>query len=206
MGEWIRKNLVLVAGIVLPVLLIAGFLVLERLPTALAEPPRHDFLVVAYRYDAQRPRTFHLDFQVREGRLDGIVRPSSDERAYAHNQHASLFRYSARERHWSEIVYTLPEAADTAEEPLTFAVTEAADLALDSAAVAPDGYAFEYLGYRGSGGLLGELFGMRSRRGNEYALSKGCAVFHLPNLPSPGYYYGDNLKFLGWLGDGPDTP
>ncbi len=37
------------------------------------------------------------------------------------------------------------------------------DLKLNKRKKSPDGYSFEYLGYRGRGGLLGEIFGMRRR-------------------------------------------
>ena len=55
MGKWIKDNLVLVSGIVLPVLLIIGFFILSNLPRVLADPPQYDFLLVAYRYDYQQP-------------------------------------------------------------------------------------------------------------------------------------------------------
>ena len=76
MTDWIRKNLVLVAGIVLPVVLVAGFLIIERTPRALTDPPEYDFLIVAYRYDVQHPRDFHLSFEVKDGRLEGRATPA----------------------------------------------------------------------------------------------------------------------------------
>jgi hypothetical protein len=54
MRKWVRQNLVLVAGIVLPVLLVAGFMLLQGVPKVLADPPQYDFLVVGYHYDARQ--------------------------------------------------------------------------------------------------------------------------------------------------------
>ena len=62
MIKWIRENLVLVSGIVLPILLVGGFFILSKAPTMLADPPEYDFLLVGYRYDYQQPSDYFLTF------------------------------------------------------------------------------------------------------------------------------------------------
>ncbi|MDX1460314.1 MAG: hypothetical protein R3348_04600 [Xanthomonadales bacterium] len=207
MMTWLRRNGVLVAGIVLPVLLIVGFLLLQKAPSLLEDPPQYDFLLVAYRYDAQHPRDFHLSFEVREGRLFGRATPGRAGQHYPNRQHAGLFRYDASTQAFDEIIYELPPGIDNIdEEPLTFEISEASRLRLDKSKRSPDGYTFEFLGYRGGGGLLGELFGMRRRYDNPYVLSRDGAHFALPR-PEPGpHYYAHDLHFLGWIVDKPVAP
>jgi len=197
--KWIKDNLVLVAGIVLPVLLVAGFFVLSRAPEILADPPEYDFLLVAYRYDHQHPREFTLSFEVRDGRLHGTLTPAREGNAHYNRQYAGIFRYRAADNRFEEVAYELPEGLEELETPLSFPVAEAGHLELDKRARSPDGFVFEYLGYRGRGGLLGELFGMSRRYDSLYVLSRDGAYFNLPKPASDPYYYLHDLHFMGWV-------
>ena len=206
MGQWIKQNLVLVSGIVLPVLLVAGFLVLAQLPKALADPPEYDFLVLVYRYDPQYLPGYQLAFEIREGRLHAVVTPLSDPQAYTHRQQAKLFRYLAAGAAFVELDFDLSEVPDTLETPYRFVVKEAAGLALDKRSRSPDGYTFENQGYPGSGGLLGEIFGMGRRHDSQYVLTRDGAQWNLTD-PIPGRnQYGHEVQFLAWVvgGDGPN--
>ena len=197
--NWIKNNLVLVSGIVLPVLLVLGFFVLTQLPRALAEPPEHDFLVLAYRYDAQNRDSYQLSFEVREGRLYAVIEPLEDRNAYPNRQHARLFRYVAAEESFDEINFELRQGIQSIEESISFPVAEAAGLVLDKRVKSPDGYVFENLGYRGRGGLLGEIFGMGRRYESQYVLSRGGAQFPLPSPTPDRNYYGQDVQFLAWV-------
>lgn len=199
MVKWFKENLVLVAGIVLPILLVGGFFVLSNAPRIISDPPQYDFLIVGYRYDYQHPRNFHLSFEVSKGRLQGKATPSGEGNAYPNRQYAGIFRYSAADNAFEEIVYELPEGLEGLEEPLTFLVEEARGLELDKRKKSPDGFVFEYLGYRGRGGLLGEIFGMGRRYDSYYVLNRNSAHFNLPKPASDPYYYQHDLHFLGWV-------
>jgi len=206
MSKWIKENLVLVAGIVLPVLLVAGFFVLNKAPGILTDPPGYDFLLVAYRSDYQHPRKFHLGFEVRDGQLRGKVTPVNDDQSHLNRQYAGIFRYDAAANRFEEIVYELPEGLDELEKVLEFTVAETRQLELDKRAKSPDGFTFQYLGYRGRGGLLGEIFGMGGNRGNEYVLSKAGAHFKLPKPATDSYYYHHDMHFMGWITGGSESP
>ncbi len=199
MSKWIKENLVLVAGIVLPVLLVGGFFVLNKAPRMLTDPPGYDFLLVAYRVDYQHPREFHLAFEVRDGKLHGKATPVKDEHSHLNRQHAGIFRYHAAGNRFEQIVYELPDGLDELEAPLEFTVAETRHLELDKRSKSPDGFTFEYLGYRGRGGLLGEIFGMGRRRGDEYVLNKSGAHFKLPKPASDPYYYHHDMHLMGWI-------
>jgi len=206
MSKWIKENLVLVAGIVLPVLLVAGFFVLNKAPRILTDPPEYDFLLVAYRTDYQHPRDFHLAFEVRDGQLRGKVTPFNDDHSHLNRQYAGIFRYDVAGNRFEEIVYELPEGLDQLEEVLVFTVAETRHLELDKHSKSPDGFTFQYLGYRGRGGLLGEVFGMGRNRGNEYVLSKAGAHFNLPKPATDPYYYQHDMHFMGWITSNRESP
>ena len=198
MKKWIRQNLVLLSGILLPVLLVGGFFILSNLPRQLADPPQYDFLLVGYRYDYQHPASYYLSFEVRDGRLNGRVVPKDGSNANYNRQTAAIFRYVAASNTFEEIEYDLPEGLEDLEESIPIALKETNGLKLDKRARSPDGYTFEYLGYRGRGGLLGEMFGMRRRYDSLYVLKKDSAYFDLP-LPSSDTIYQNDLHFMGWI-------
>ena len=197
MPAWIRNNLVLVAGIVLPVLLVAAFLVLQSVPGVAPPPPEHDFVVAAYYHSAGTPQDHEFKFEVRDGRLHGIVVPA-DGSGRRDPMRVNLFRYVARENRIREIDWNPPGGLAALETPLEFEVGGLAGVALDPASQSPDGYRLEWSGYR-SHGLLGELFGF-GRRPSQWVLKKGDQQFELPPF-EPLQYYGHNqLVFLGWVG------
>ena len=199
MGKWIKQNLVFISGILLPALLVLGFFILERMPRTLSDPPAYDFLLAGYHYDYQHPADFILSFEVRDGRLRGRASPRSDDNAYTNRQFARLFRYRSGDERFEEIVFDLPEGLDELKEPLAIDLPEAENLQLDKRAKSPDGFQFEFMGYRGRGGLLGEIFGMSRSHESNYVLKKDSVYIDLPNPSSEPYQYQNDLHFLGWV-------
>jgi len=199
MGAWIKNNLVLISGITLPVLLVAGFLVLSQVPRMMADPPGYDFVLVAYQYDYQRPGNYYLTFEVRDGHLSGRVVPKSEGDYNQNRHHAAVFRYLAADNSFEEIPFDLPEGVESIEEPVALELKAIDSLSLDKRVTSPDGYRFEFLGSRGRGGLLGELFGMNRRYESDYVLTKGNAHFDLPVPSRQPQYYSHDLQFMGWV-------
>jgi len=205
MKRWIKQNLVLLSGIVLPALLVGGFFILSNLPRQLADPPQYDFLLVGYRYDYQHPANYYLNFEVRDGRLTGKVVPKKENNAGYNRQLASIYRYSAAHYTFEEIEYDLPEDLEELEEAVPLTLEKTSNLQLDKRSISPDGYKFEYLAHRGRGGLLGEMFGMGRRYDSNYVLKKDRAYFDLP-VPSSDTWYQDDLHFMGWIVEEGGTP
>jgi len=205
MGKWIKENLVLVSGILLPVLLVGGFFVLNNAPRMLADPPKYDFVLVGYRYDYQHPIDYYLSFEVRDGKLTGRAIPRDASNANFNRQYAGIFRYDAAANNFEEIVYELPEGLEGIDEPMPLPLAETSGLKLDKRKQSPDGYTFEFRGYRGRGGLLGEMFGMRRRYESDYVLKKDNAYFDLPRPASDPYYQND-LHFMGWIVEEVNSP
>ena len=205
MNKWIRENLVLVSGIVLPILLVGGFFILSKAPTMLADPPEYDFLLVGYRYDYQHPSDYYLTFEVRDNKLTGRAVPKDENSANNNRHYAGIFRYHSASNTFEEIVYELPEDLDGLEEAVPLQLMETDGLELDKRRQSPDGYTYEFLGYRGRGGLLGEIFGMRRQYESNYILKKDGAVFNLPK-PMTDPIYQNDLHFMGWVIEEGSTP
>jgi hypothetical protein len=198
MKKWIKENLVLVSGIVLPLLLVLGFFILSNAPRLLADPPEYDFLLIGYRYDYQHPINYTLKFEVRDGKLSGKAIPNDKDTNYGNQQLASIFRYRAETNTFEELLFDLPEELDSADEPISLNLTSTNQFELDKRNKSPDGFQFEYRGYRGRGGLLGEIFGMRRRYESNFVLKKNSAYFDLPK-PAADPYYQPDLHFMGWI-------
>jgi len=198
MRQWLKENLVLISGILLPVLLVGGFFALSNLPRQLADPPGYDFLLVGYRYDYQHAAHYYLTFEVRDGRLTGRAVPKGESNANYNRQTAGIFRYIASANSFEEISYDMPEGLEGLEEAVALSLTQTSHLKLDKRLKSPDGYTFEFLPNRGRGGLLGEMFGMRHRYESNYVLKKDSAYFNLPTPASDSYYQND-LRFMGWI-------
>jgi len=199
MGKWIKDNLVLVSGILLPVLLVGAFFLLNRVPGILADPPTHDFLVVAYQYDYQSPSDYYLSFEVQDGKLSGHVSPRNEEHNYANRQKAGIFLYRAKSNTFEEIPFDLPAGLNELEESIPVDLTSLAHLQLDKRNQSPDGYQFEFLGYSGQGGLLGDIFGMGRSYESRYVLKKGSNFINLPEPVIDPNHYQNDMQFIGWV-------
>ena len=205
MRKWVSDNLVLVSGVFLPVLLVGGFFILNSATRLLADPPQYDFVLVAYHYDYQHPTDYTLSFEVRDGKLGGQVVPRHEAHT-TNRQSAIVFRYNASENSYEEIIYDLPANLEDIDEPVPLQLAGTGELTLDKRKQSPDGYSFDFLGYRARGGLLGEIFGMRRRYESGYVLKKGGANFELPKPASNSNYYQNDLHFMGWVIDEDSAP
>ena len=199
MNRWIKDNLVLVSGIVLPVLLVAGFFILSKAPQVLSDPPRYDFLVISYDYDYQHSSNYTLSFEVRNTQLHGKAVPRKEDDLRTNRQKARIFRYDVAGNSFEELIYDLPENVEVIEEPVPLQLGEIDELTLDKRSKSPDGYQFEYLGYKGNGGLLGDIFGMGRRYESNFVLKKGSAHFSLPAPTGDPHYFPRDLHFMGWI-------
>jgi hypothetical protein len=74
-GGFLRKNAFLVAAVSLPVVVVGFFLLSTAIPRWLVPPPAYDLLLRSGRpYEPSGPR-IAVDFYVRDGRVEAVVRP-----------------------------------------------------------------------------------------------------------------------------------
>ena len=152
--NFIKKNIVLVIGLTLPILLIVLFFVATVLPKSMATPPQYEMLFSVSRYDAQETYPYNVRFVVRNGVLNAhIVKNDSRNLNYGRRK---LMAYDGKTDSVHEIVFDISKNGDVANGA-EIVLDETKNLKIDTASKAPDGYVFEGLSY-GSGSLVSWLF------------------------------------------------
>jgi hypothetical protein len=209
LGNFIKNNLALVAGLAVPVLLVAGFLVSSQVGRSLTDPPRHIAYFVMDGNSRQQPPddvSLHLS-RGADGRIVARLVPHKPEQnGYAVTAHKDvLLAYDFAHGGLREIPVAIPEGRRDG----TFTPTEVADVSLAAGTVAADGYALDYASRRG--GFIIDIF--TSQGVNGYRARKGPASyrFQAGNPAADFRYYTpySNARFLGWtatpatLGDKP---
>lgn len=196
LGKFIRENLILLAGIALPVVMMAGFLIASRLPQTPANPPRYDLVFFVDDYNSGNGNSLPVtvNLVVKDGRLVAQYVPMSAANNYGYWK--KIYRYEAATRTVREIPFGFPSDLNTLtslrEEPV--AGLEA--VRLDTRLQAPDGYELASDEYRGNG-LIGDLF-WRNGTGRP-RLRNGASSVPLELASDTQYYTYSNMQFLGWV-------
>ena len=193
-AKFVRDNLVLVIGVTLPVLLMAGFLLASALPGRLSDPPKYDLLFWEHDYTSSARLPITLQLVVRDGVLMAQYTPMAKTNGIAVNgSWQKLFRYEAASGTVREVSLPFPPDMASIEAPREAAVEATKGLKIDTTRQAPDGYELAFDGRRG-GGLLLELFG----GGRDYGprLRKGGHSVPITGGPGRPYY---SVEFLGWV-------
>ena len=190
---FLKRHAFLLAGLGLPLLLIAALLVARAVPRFLVDDPRHELLYAVdgehYRPDDRRVQ----DLTVEQGRL--VVRWNLiDEPNYQPRRR--VFRAEALRGELVELRVPEPEVAELEQHGgrVQYAVEGLEDAHIDTQPVSPDGWSFTSL-YRGGRGLFGELFssgggGLRVR------IEKNGRMLDVPRTEVGGY---GSVDFLGWI-------
>lgn len=193
-SDFIKKNFVLILGLVMPALLVFGFLLSTMIPQQVSDPPKYDLLFWVQNYDYNNQQTLGVNLVVKDGTLYAqYTRGANNVGGYW----KKLYRYDAETKKVEQLTLALPTDAEQIttmrEEPLQ----ATAGLKIDTTLQAPDGYTLSYDGYSRSG-LLNEIFWNRGYS-NEVRLRKGMSsVPLLDDSNTQPFYYG-NVQFLGWV-------
>ena len=191
--SFLRKNLLIIVSIALPLLVVIFFALASVLPGLYATPPAYDLLLTHQGRVLATDSPVKISLSVKAERLSARL-VKSDGNTY--NNNPRLFRYDHVTGEVREIDIPIPENIAELPEGSEIPVPELAGLKISSALRAPDGY--EFRGYRRGGGLMMELFGGNRNRSN-VTIAKDGAIVRL-RLPASDYWYGD-VRFLGWVTD-----
>ncbi len=200
LGKFFRENVILLAGIALPVLMMVGFLVASSLPQGVSNPPQYDLVFFVDDYSAS-PATVPVAAKlvVRNGRLVAQYTPLPADNPYGGGAWKKIYRYEAATRTIREIPFPFPadvvSITTLREEP----VPELLSVRLDTRLQAPDGYELANDDYRGNG-LIGDLF-WRSGSGRP-RLRNGTSSVPLDLATDTLSYSYSNVQFLGWVVSG----
>lgn len=210
--KFIKDNLVLLTGILLPILLIVLFMVASTLPRMMATPPQYDFLFTANQYHSNLNSPVQLSLKVddKTGKIGTIVTENQrrEHDYYRNNNFPVVYRYDAQHRTARAINHNyfrefLQEHGERLLEDKTVEIPGfLSGLTLDKNVVSPDGYMLETDHRRYNDSLAGFMFSMgRSSRYRGYRLKKGNTSFSFEVSGADGhpYYYGNSFTFLGWV-------
>ena len=196
--QFLKDNFVLVVGLTLPVLLMAGFIVASSVPRSLSNPPQYDFVFAAPDYPADaRSIPVAVRMVVKDGVLKAqytkVVAPPG---VYLNNSWKKLYRYEAKTQKVRELPFGFPTDIEKIEGTREETVEATKGLKLDTSLQSPDGYELSY-GDRGHQGLLTDIF-WGSDYSNEPRLKKGSASVRLTIGDGRPYLYGP-VEFVGWV-------
>lgn len=194
---FIRANLVLLVGLTLPVMLIAGFLVASGLPQRLADPPKYS-LVFAVTDFSQT--TQGIPVSVRLLVQDGVLKAQYTRAlpqpvGYVNNSWKKLYLYDVTTQKVRELSFGFPANMDAIQGTGEEIVDATRGMRLDTTLQSPDGYELSH-GNGSRSGLLNEVF-WGGAYSNEPRLRKGGSSIRL--LGADGSYSHGAAEFVGWV-------
>lgn len=187
-----RKNPTIAAGILLPLVVAAFFVLASAIPRWLVAPPTHDLLFVVYEYKREPP-AIGVRFDVVDERLRAQAFPPDG----SYRNLPSLYRFAHDTNAVHEVVVEFPDDPEGLEDGAVLRIPELEGIRISPALQAPDGYEVANSRYDRNG-LMGLFFGRRHRSG--LALRKSGAIVAVPSVDGRHFYYGD-VTFLGWVVD-----
>lgn len=191
MKSFLRDNLMIVASVALPLLVLVLFAAASIIPNWLTDPPAYD-LVMTRGFVNRNTAPIRIDLNVEGDRLVARIVKAPD--VYG-GLVPRIFLFTAETQEVREVRIPLPANFDALQNGDELPIPELAGLRLDGSGRSPDGWELE--GARSGGGLFTELFG---GGGNRYQarLVKNGAVVRLRFPGESGYFYGE-LILLGWV-------
>lgn len=189
---FLKRHGFLIAGVGLPLLLVAAMLLARAVPRYLVDDPRYDVVyAIDGEYAGGDDRRVQ-DVTVDRGRL--VVRWNLVEES-GYRPRRRVFRADALRGQVVELPVPEPESDEIEAHGgrMELEIEGLEDVRLDGQLVSPDGYSFSSV-YSGGGGLFGELF-FRGSRGMRTHIEKDGRVLEVPRLTAGGY---GNVTFLGW--------
>ena len=198
---FLRDNLVLVAAFALPAVVAVLFVIATAIPKWTVPLPQHDLVMRIEDYRQTRQSDVIVEYVARNGRLEADVRPVPPPQnpamgaPYVQRWTLLLFDHSANRV--TEIPVDLPRTVP-AGETRTVVIEALAGRYVTSDTVAPDGYQVTSLSTGGSGGIVGELFGMNRRYRRGIALGKDNRTVEVELPASYRETYGV-IAPIGWV-------
>lgn len=198
--EFVKANLVLVVGLTLPIVLMAGFLLASGLPERTADPPKYS-LVFSVTDVSQGAAA--IPVSVRLVVQDGVLKAQYTKlppqpTGYVNNVWKKLYLYDAATQKVQELSFGFPPNMDAIEGTVVETVNATRTMRLNTTLQSPDGYELSHDNGSRSG-LINEIFWGGSYS-NEYRLRKGSSSVRLP-LASGNVAYA-SVEFVGWVTEG----
>lgn len=184
-SSFIKENRVLVAGLVLPLLLIGILAVAKGIPASRIPLPAHKVMYYSAGWSSKGEIVAKVNS---DGKLTAVFNaaPHYTPAANDRNPTTIIFLYDPQTNSVDDTTVTLDEKGNVT------ALEKFKDLQLSDQSTAPDGYIFEPYRYRGYS-LITDIFSYRYYQSGPTLTYNGRII----TLPQPPLPYG-TLKFIGW--------
>lgn len=184
-SSFIKENRVLVAGLVLPLLLIGILAIAKTIPASMVPLPEHKVMYYSQGWSGKGQIAIKVDT---EGKVSAVFNPAAHYQPAANdtNPTTMIYLYDPKTNTVEDTSVTLDK--DGKVTPLE----KFKDITLSTQQIAPDGYEFQSYRYRNHS-LITDIFSYRSYNSGPAIANKGRVI----SLPQPRTYYG-TLEFLGW--------
>ena len=198
--EFVKANLVLVVGLALPVVLMAGFLVASGLPQRLADPPKYNLVFAVTEFSqGVSGIPVSVSFVVQDGVLKAqYIKLPPQPPGYVNNAWKKLYLYDSATQKVQQLSFGFPPNMDAIDGTVVETVDATRSMRLDTTLQSPDGYELSRDNASRSG-LINEIF-WGGGYSNDYRLRKGSSSLRLP-LAAANVPYG-NVEFVGWVTPG----
>ncbi|ODS23687.1 hypothetical protein AB835_07760 [Candidatus Endobugula sertula] len=184
MKKFLRENIVLIAGVTLPLLLTVIFFIATQFDKASNEYPLHSVIYTDQpNYNANRSS---YQFVVKKDQLHFVYTASDTGQNW---KKPRLYVFNPQANTSQEIELPIINESDTKIDiPLPYFASKTISTLLTS----PDGYTFKS-NYRHNVNILTSLFGGGSKSRNRVILSKGSSNIIIPDAARY------NTHFIGWI-------
>ena len=189
MQRFFKENYALVAGIALPLALIAVFFLAGRAAVMSVPDPQYDVVFAAnyHHQAANNPYKIGID----DGKVIIRVRPPKDRNARMHHREPVVYVFDHESLYAKKVDIDFDNVVEgKVSDPELDALNRNR---INSDPVSPDGYKFEYKG-SGGGGLFAEIFGWRRRPESPHVLRSGIRT-----IPVVGPHAIYASHFIGWV-------
>ena len=190
MTKLLKDNYALVAGILLPLVLILVFFVVGNARVSTVPDPKFDAIFAINYSDRSANNRYRIGLD--DGKLYIRTRSPPEGKRRSNRKFPAIFVFDHTTRHARKIDIDFEHIEKgRVIDPDLDTLNKSR---IRSNAVSSDGYKFEYRRHRGRGGLVGEIFRSRSRSRSNYALVKDGR-----SVPVVGTEPFWNAHFLGWI-------
>jgi hypothetical protein len=186
----IKENRVLVAGLVLPAILVVFFTIAKGIPDRTVPNPEFKVVYAIQPWNGEKKFMFKV---TETGKLEATYLTPKTQNPYTGTvTPGRIYIFTPGQEKQEEIVLTPPDVKE-GDEKTSVAYEKLSNVTLSDQTTAPDGYQFENTRYNNYS-LLTDIFSYHNR---DYgpALTKDGRVIPLPKTPD---VYGD-VTFIGWI-------
>ncbi len=195
-ATFLKRNIVLIAGLLLPIMLMAFFMISAMIPAVVADPPQYN-MVFSTQDNYQYSVPLSVNFVVQDGVLKAQYTKGTGTGTTI-NGWKKLYLFDAKTQNVKELALPMPANAQTMTNLQEDAVAATKGMQLDTNLESPDGYSLSYVNYTRSNGLFGDLLWGGSGN-NQACLKKGNNCVKLLTNDNRTYFYPGYVQFIGWV-------